>query len=268
MGVGGQDHNPAALPPGNETRYSLYRKLGGPQGRSERVRKISPQPGFDPGTVQSVANRYTAILAHSATCSVLKNGIILIPINCTCKNCSDVTSTCCLMTNMFRLLTAILWQNSYHKRITLCRSTAFLWVRDSTSTSLPAYRVHLHISSVLSTFCKFCKKVCKPGSHWMWRWAQYPVWARWWHHYDCCPCSDLNLGPAVGSPGQCYNKSCWRRSLWILLTYGMWHRTVWKTLRQFGGTCVLHLPYSTLKMETEGLSETLVLSIQRRKAPS
>ena len=39
-GVGGQRHAPAALPPGN-TRYSLYRRLGGPQRRSERVRKIS-----------------------------------------------------------------------------------------------------------------------------------------------------------------------------------------------------------------------------------
>jgi hypothetical protein len=26
----------------------LYRRLGGPQGRSRRVRKISPPPGFDP----------------------------------------------------------------------------------------------------------------------------------------------------------------------------------------------------------------------------
>jgi hypothetical protein len=32
-GVGGQHHAPAALPPGN-TRYPLYRRLGGPQGRS------------------------------------------------------------------------------------------------------------------------------------------------------------------------------------------------------------------------------------------
>jgi hypothetical protein len=44
-GVGGQHHAPAALPPG-KTRYPLYRRLGGPQGRSGRVRKISPQPEF------------------------------------------------------------------------------------------------------------------------------------------------------------------------------------------------------------------------------
>ena len=56
--VGGQRHAPAALPPG-KTRYPLYRRLGGPQGRSGQVRNISPQPGFDPLTVQLVASRYT-----------------------------------------------------------------------------------------------------------------------------------------------------------------------------------------------------------------
>jgi len=45
--VGGQRHAPAALPPG-KTRYPLYRRLGGPQGRSGRETKISPLPGFDP----------------------------------------------------------------------------------------------------------------------------------------------------------------------------------------------------------------------------
>ena len=58
MGVGGQHHVPAALPP-RKTRYPLYRRLGGPQGRSGRVRKMSPPPGFDPWTVQTVASRYT-----------------------------------------------------------------------------------------------------------------------------------------------------------------------------------------------------------------
>ena len=58
MGVGGQHHAPAALPPG-KTRYPLCRRLGGPQGRSGQVRKISLPPGFDPRTVQPVASRYT-----------------------------------------------------------------------------------------------------------------------------------------------------------------------------------------------------------------
>jgi hypothetical protein len=65
MGVGGQRHGPAALPP-EITRYPLYRRVGGPQGRSGRVRKISPPPAFDPRTVQPVASHYThyAIQAH------------------------------------------------------------------------------------------------------------------------------------------------------------------------------------------------------------
>ena len=44
-GVGGQRHAPAALPPG-KTRYPLYRRLGGPQGRSGRVRNISLPTGI------------------------------------------------------------------------------------------------------------------------------------------------------------------------------------------------------------------------------
>ena len=43
MGVDCQRHAPAALPPG-KTLYPLYRRLGGPQGRSRRMRKISPRP--------------------------------------------------------------------------------------------------------------------------------------------------------------------------------------------------------------------------------
>jgi len=50
MGVGGQRHNPAALPSG-KTRYTLDRRLDGPQG--------PPQPGFDLRTVQRVESRYT-----------------------------------------------------------------------------------------------------------------------------------------------------------------------------------------------------------------
>jgi hypothetical protein len=42
-----------------KTRHPLYRRLGGPQGRSGQVRKISPQTGFDPRTVQAVASHYT-----------------------------------------------------------------------------------------------------------------------------------------------------------------------------------------------------------------
>jgi len=45
MWMGGQHHAPAALPPG-KTRYPLYRRLGGPQGRSGGVRKNLASTGI------------------------------------------------------------------------------------------------------------------------------------------------------------------------------------------------------------------------------
>jgi len=50
---------PGRFTPGKETRYTLYRRLGGPQDRYGRVRKISPPPGFVPRNVQPLASRYT-----------------------------------------------------------------------------------------------------------------------------------------------------------------------------------------------------------------
>jgi hypothetical protein len=58
MEMGGKHHALATLSLG-KNRFPLYRKLGGPQGRSGWVQKISPPTGFDPQTVQPVANRYT-----------------------------------------------------------------------------------------------------------------------------------------------------------------------------------------------------------------
>ena len=48
--MGGQHHAPAALPAG-EPRYPLYRRLGGPRGRSGLI--ISLPPGFDPPDLSS-----------------------------------------------------------------------------------------------------------------------------------------------------------------------------------------------------------------------
>ena len=68
MGVSGQLHAPAALLPGRN-RYPLYWRLGGPQGRSGRWRKVSPPPGFSLRTDNPVASRYTdcAIPAYVLT---------------------------------------------------------------------------------------------------------------------------------------------------------------------------------------------------------
>jgi hypothetical protein len=72
MREGGQLHAPAALPPGKRPDTHCIGGWVGHQGRSGRVRKISPPPGFDPRTVQLVASRYTdwAIAAFIA-CSRL-----------------------------------------------------------------------------------------------------------------------------------------------------------------------------------------------------
>ena len=59
--MGGQCHTPAILLPG-KIWYALYRLLGGPQGQSGWVRKISPPTGFNPRTVQPVASRYNYYL--------------------------------------------------------------------------------------------------------------------------------------------------------------------------------------------------------------
>ena len=63
--MSGQGHASTTLTSGF-TRHLLYRGLGGPQGQSERVRKISHPPGFDLWTVQPVVSRYTdwVIPAH------------------------------------------------------------------------------------------------------------------------------------------------------------------------------------------------------------
>ena len=57
-GEGSASRPGRSLPPG-KSRYLLYRSLGGPQGRSGQVRKISPPRRFDPRTVQLIASRYT-----------------------------------------------------------------------------------------------------------------------------------------------------------------------------------------------------------------
>ena len=50
---------PGRFAPGRETRYPLYRRLGVPQGLSERVRKSSLPPGLESPNVDPVACRYT-----------------------------------------------------------------------------------------------------------------------------------------------------------------------------------------------------------------
>jgi hypothetical protein len=59
MWVGGQRHAPAALPLG-KTGYPLYKRLGGPQCRSGRVRKTLPPTGIRSPARPTLASRYTS----------------------------------------------------------------------------------------------------------------------------------------------------------------------------------------------------------------
>jgi hypothetical protein len=50
---------PRPLYPPGKSRYPLYRRLGGPQGRSGQVQKILPPLGFNIQTVLPIASCYT-----------------------------------------------------------------------------------------------------------------------------------------------------------------------------------------------------------------
>ena len=65
----GHHHASAAVPVGKKTQYPLHKRLGVPQGWSGWLQKILPPPGFDPQTVQPVANCYTNYTIPAHTCN-------------------------------------------------------------------------------------------------------------------------------------------------------------------------------------------------------
>jgi hypothetical protein len=66
MGTGVQCHTPATNL-WKETRNPLYVRLSESQSRSGRVQRISRLPGFEPGSFEPIASRYTdcSIPAHN-----------------------------------------------------------------------------------------------------------------------------------------------------------------------------------------------------------
>jgi hypothetical protein len=62
--VWGVSVTPRPLVTPGKDPVSIVQEAGWAQGRSELVRKILPPPGFDPRTVQPVANRYTDYAAR------------------------------------------------------------------------------------------------------------------------------------------------------------------------------------------------------------
>ena len=61
MGVGGQRHAPAALPPGKGHGTHYIKGWVGPRAGLDGCGKSHPPPGFDPRTVQPVASHYIDI---------------------------------------------------------------------------------------------------------------------------------------------------------------------------------------------------------------
>ena len=59
MGVGGQRHAPAALPPGKRPDTHCTRGWVGPRAGLDGCGQSRPPPGFDPRTVHPLASRYT-----------------------------------------------------------------------------------------------------------------------------------------------------------------------------------------------------------------
>jgi len=76
-GEGSASRLSCSLPPG-KTRYPLYRRLGGPQGWSGQVRKISLPLGFEPRTVQPVASRYTDYATRPTLTEVYTSNCLLV----------------------------------------------------------------------------------------------------------------------------------------------------------------------------------------------
>jgi len=87
---------PSCSLPLGKTRYPLYRRLGGSQGQSGQVQKISPPLGFCPWTVQPVASHYTdyaiqpiATMKAVNINSLLYSILIYHHLQYTTTNCSE-----------------------------------------------------------------------------------------------------------------------------------------------------------------------------------
>jgi hypothetical protein len=110
MGVGGQRHAPAALPP-VMTQYPLYRRLSRPQGRSGRVLKISPPPGFrSPDRPASSESLYRLSYRGPLSCPLQENNYFF---------CYSVCKTLCLFSWLIFIFSTwqyTIWLNIFKLR--------------------------------------------------------------------------------------------------------------------------------------------------------
>jgi hypothetical protein len=115
---------PGRFTKGKEIRYTLYRRLGGPQGRSGRERKIAPPPRIDPRTVHPVASRYTnwAIPAHITTCAFLFTYINQL----VWRGTLEIETRCHIKAITYRLSVAVIYFIFFYCRFQSWRRTRFV----------------------------------------------------------------------------------------------------------------------------------------------
>jgi len=85
---GGQRHIPAALHPGEKTRYPNYSEFGGPHGQAGRIWKMTSRE-FEPQTDQAIASRHTGrslLYTPSSDCQKQR----LLPTPRTYEFCVDL----------------------------------------------------------------------------------------------------------------------------------------------------------------------------------
>jgi hypothetical protein len=75
---------PQPLYPGKDP-VPIVQMLGGPQGWSGRVRKISPLPGFDPRTVQPVVSRISVSTRSISWSKGDQSSVLISPPSLTCN---------------------------------------------------------------------------------------------------------------------------------------------------------------------------------------
>ena len=90
------------LPPG-KTRYPLYRRLGGPQGRSGQVRKISLPPEFDPRTIPFLNHKLFLLkfeVTHTHTHTHTQSTSDIAPLSAHRNLCWQIQVAYCIIENI------------------------------------------------------------------------------------------------------------------------------------------------------------------------
>jgi hypothetical protein len=134
-------------------RPGTYRRRG---GRSGRVRKISPPPGFDPRTVQPVASHYTdwAIPAHMYfICTIHFSECYSLRDNYTAASKRPRSFTLCLRIPFLNLYSAV-WTGTVFRTHMMMITEVFL---------------DIHLLRCSNTFMFVVQKTKKKKTHSKWK---------------------------------------------------------------------------------------------------